>query len=311
MADGLPSNPSYPSGPVGPAAAPGGTRQPSTLPVWLGVVVLLVGVGGSIVWFVTGLVGLANHITDMPRLSVPGRATLQLSQGSYRIYAEYPGATSDPGPADDLGPISVTDHLGSPLDVQSNSLEETYSVGAHEGRLVGRFTAPSDGSYTVAITESGGLNGSSVAGMELAVSKGPALFSGATLTRFGLALLLGALERAGRRGPVGGGAHPSQPLASQPDGAADADLGTSGAGSIRADLGPRPVGRPARWRGHRPSAVVPTDRTPGAAAGLAGAAVRFATGLARTARRSAVRAAGPVGALLAGAALRPAAGSSG
>ena len=53
--------------------------------------------------------GLVNRINDLPRVAVPGKATLVLTQGNYRIYAEYSGATSDSGPADDLGPISVTD----------------------------------------------------------------------------------------------------------------------------------------------------------------------------------------------------------
>jgi hypothetical protein len=185
MAGGPPSNPSY-----GAPPAPGTARQPSMLPVWLGILVLVVGVGGSIVWFLTGAVGLVNRINDLPRVPVPGQATLQLSPGSYRIYAEYSGATADPDPADGLGPVSVTDPSSEPVEVNSTGIDETYSVGPHEGRLVGTFVVAAAGSYNVSTTADSGLGQQ----MVLAVSKGPALFSTSTLTNFGFALLLGAVS---------------------------------------------------------------------------------------------------------------------
>ncbi len=59
---------------------------------------------------------------------------------------------------------------------------------------MGSFAAPQDGAYTIAIADGGGLNGSTVSGMDLAVSKGPALFSSSNLASFGFALLLGAVS---------------------------------------------------------------------------------------------------------------------
>src|SRR5262249_24110221 len=149
-----PSNPAY-----GPGPTPGGSRQPSMLPVWLGILVLVVGVGGAIAWFVAGTVGLVHRVEDLPRVAVPRRGTLVLTAGDYRIYAEYPGATSDPGPAQDLGPIPVTDSANRSVDVNSPSTQETYSIGSHEGRLVATFHAPTDGPYTITVAGSGSLNG--------------------------------------------------------------------------------------------------------------------------------------------------------
>ena len=215
------------------------------LPVWLGVAVLVLGVGGSIIWFITGAVGLVNRINDLPRMAVPGRATLELTEGAYRIYAEYSGATSDSGPADDLGPISVTDSSNQPVTVSGVDIQETYSVGPHNGRLVASFDAPANGSYTIAIADAGGVNGSSVSGMDLAVSKGPALFSSSNLATFGFALLLGARQRAGGRHLAGGRPDPSQPLAPGPDGDAGPHLDAAGTGPIRRPAEPGSLRRPA------------------------------------------------------------------
>ncbi len=185
MAGGPPSNPSY-----GATPTPATARQPSMLPVWLGIVVLVVGVGGSVVWFVTGAVGLVNRINDLPRVPVPGQATLHLSSGKYRIYAEYSGATADPDPADGLGPVSVTDPSSEPVEVNSTDIDETYSVGPHEGRLIGTFVVAAAGSYNISTTADSGLGQQ----MVLAISKGPALFSTSTLSAFLYALALGAIS---------------------------------------------------------------------------------------------------------------------
>ena len=137
---------------------------------------------------------------------------------------------------------------------------ETYSVGPHSGRLVASFAAPSDGSYTIAIADGGGLNGSSVSGMDLAVSKGPALFSSSNLATFGLALLLGALGAAGRRHLVGGRPGPPQSLAPGPDGDARPHLDALGAGSLRRPAGLGSLRRPAGLGSLRRPAVGITAR---------------------------------------------------
>ena len=116
---------------------------------------------------------------------------MTLTAGNYYVYAEYPGANLDPGPAADVGTIEVTDADHQILPVSGSDITETYSFGSHEGRLIGRFTAAQDGSYTLTTPDA---DPSPTQTIDLAVSKGSAVLSSRVLAAVFGALGLGALS---------------------------------------------------------------------------------------------------------------------
>ena len=118
--------------------------------VWIGVLILVAGLIGAGIWFVTGIVGIGRRINDLPRFTVPGQTTLTLEPGTYHLYAEYPDVDTDPTPAGALSPIVVTDRHGQPISVFA-STDSTYSYGAHVGRPAGEFTVAEPGPYTISV----------------------------------------------------------------------------------------------------------------------------------------------------------------
>ena len=180
MAAGPSPNDPFAAGPP-PAArpAPGAPRQPSLLGLWIGVAVLVLGIGGAAIWLFSAVLGLGNRVDSLPRYGVPVDTTMTLTAGDYYVYAEYPGANLDPGPASGLGAIQVTDANRQILPISTSNISETYSFGSREGRLVGRFTAAQDGSYTLTTPDAAPTSGQNI---DLTVSKGSVVLSSQVLT---------------------------------------------------------------------------------------------------------------------------------
>ncbi len=142
------SDPSWGGTFPGGADASSVPRRPSTAGVWIGVLILVAGLIGAGIWFVTGIVGIGRRINDLPRFTVPGQTTLTLEPGTYHLYAEYPDADNDPTPAGSLSPIAVVDSHGNPIGV-SPSNDSPYAYGTHVGRSAGEFTVAEPGPYTI------------------------------------------------------------------------------------------------------------------------------------------------------------------
>ena len=112
------------------------------------MIILVAGSIGAGIWFFTGIVGLTRRINDLPRFTVPGQITLPLEPGNYHLYAEYPDADTDPGPASSMSPIVVTDSRGEPVPVSASTDPPTPSGPTWVGPSA-EFSVAEAGLYTV------------------------------------------------------------------------------------------------------------------------------------------------------------------
>ena len=170
------------------------SKRPSAAGYWIGALILAAGGIGGMVWMFSAIFGVFGAVEHYPRLPVPGEATMSLKAGTYKLFAEYPGAGTDFGIPLGVGAIEVTGPDGEPLVVRSPQFHETYSWNGHEGRSVGEFVAPTTGSYHVkAAQATTGSSGS----VQLTVGKGiDSSIAGQILGAIGVAavgVLIGAL----------------------------------------------------------------------------------------------------------------------
>ncbi len=197
------ATPPFGAAPVGgsgsPAARPkSGTKEPSLVPLWIGVAILVLGITGAGVWLVTGVLGVVDRVNQMPRYDVPVHTTVALTSGSYYVYAEYTDADFDPSPAQGVGSPTLTDGNGQsvPFQLPDEGTSQTYQFGDHTGRLVGRFQVDHDGSYVLATPDAGSGQSGTASGepVVLAMSKGQAVLSSSVVASVFGSLGLGALS---------------------------------------------------------------------------------------------------------------------
>jgi hypothetical protein len=153
---------------VGPLPAPAASPEPeiaadeplrpSTLWYWIGALIIVGGAIGGVVFGTTRVVGAVNDVDDWPRVPVPGELEVELSEGEYTLYLEYPGAGStydDFGfdPTWDPPEVELVDADGDEVigAVQTSFTTTTYSYTGHEGRSFGELDVPADGTYTVIV----------------------------------------------------------------------------------------------------------------------------------------------------------------
>ncbi len=143
-----------PAGGTGPATAgpPTSARAASAAGYWIGGGIIVVGAVVAVIWFVSGISSLFSAVDSYPRFTVPGQITTPLEAQRYKVFAEYPGATTDINGVFRVGDLTVTDSTGRPVQVSSAYSEETYSWNGHEGRSIAEFTAPTAGNYTIEAT---------------------------------------------------------------------------------------------------------------------------------------------------------------
>ena len=60
------------------------------------------------VWMFSAVFGVFGAVEHYPRVPVPGESTMTLAPGTYKIFAEYPGAATDFGIPVGMGAIEVT-----------------------------------------------------------------------------------------------------------------------------------------------------------------------------------------------------------
>ena len=191
-------------GPAGSTSAPA-ERTPSAIGYWIAGVIIVVGSVAALIWFVSGISNLFSAVDTYPRVAVPGQVTAPLEAASYKVFAEYPGASADVSGVFRVGDVTVVDSSGSSIPVRSSFAEETYDWNGHEGRAIAEFTAPTAGTYTVAATVSRTPSATSV---RVAVGRGLQrsdilpLFAAAGLGGFavlaGIVLIVVTAVRRGR-----------------------------------------------------------------------------------------------------------------
>lgn len=119
--------------------------RPRAVWYWVGVLLILAGVGGAVAWFVLGFVSLDDTVDDFGRVAYPRGGSVSLDEpGEYVIYAEASGVA----PVRPSG-ITVTGPDGDPVttDVYSGSI--TYDFGGRSGIAVSTFSADQSGEYVV------------------------------------------------------------------------------------------------------------------------------------------------------------------
>ena len=206
--------------PTGAASVgPGGSarHQPSSAGYWIGGVIGIVGVVASVIWFGASIGSYIGGVDSYPRVSVPGRETVHLAAGNFKIFVEYPGANLDSSGVNDVGSVAITDDAEHRVPVSNAVIQETYSWNGHEGRAIGSFTAPHAGSYTVSTTSASGTT-SIVDGIAIGKGIGTSMVGsllgsmalGAVAVLVSLAFIITTAVRRGRwrrgqQGPPHGG----------------------------------------------------------------------------------------------------------
>ena len=143
--------PAYPLAPTKPKGAIG---------LWIGGLLIAVGIVGGILLVVGGVKNISDSVDDMQRVPVADGGTVQLdSTGTYRVFLERPGINDDTALTfqDPTPLVRITDPDGSPVTVGgAGSFQETYSINGRDGRKIGAFTARTTGTFRVATITSDG-----------------------------------------------------------------------------------------------------------------------------------------------------------
>jgi hypothetical protein len=158
-----------------PTTSPGGGRRPSALGYWLGVAILVAGLIGGGVLAVATAVGAYDRLTDLPRTSVPGELSVEVTDTGDQLVYYLGGAetswrelglevTSPDGQA-----VVVTNYLPTVRLASTGPHDDGLHWGSgdwDEHRVVlATFDAETTGTYNVTTT------GSAEDGAELAVGE--------------------------------------------------------------------------------------------------------------------------------------------
>ena len=127
---------------------------------WVGGGLVVAGVLGAVLWFITSLAHISNGVDDFQRAPVPGEATMQLEARKYVVY--YEGLN-----ADEVVPpfeIEIADATtGTPLAIAPYGGSLTYSFSGHEGSAQGTVTPVHAGAYAVRTDSGARTSGASIA----------------------------------------------------------------------------------------------------------------------------------------------------
>lgn len=156
-------------------ATPNVGRRPSTLGYWLAIAIVVAGfIGGGVLVVATGI-GAYDRLTDLPRTSVPGELTVEVTDtGDQLVYYLGDADTTwrDLGlevSGPDGRPVTVTSYLPSlhmaSLVVHDDELRWDAEDRDDHQVVVATFDADTTGAYTVTTT------GSAEDGAELAVGE--------------------------------------------------------------------------------------------------------------------------------------------
>jgi hypothetical protein len=132
----------------------------------LGVILLIIGIVLSVMaagGAATAASGIQNIAEGSSTFVAPGEATMTLDDGTYMIMAiengEYQGRTYSPTdvfPTNDTV-FQVTGPNGADIPVTMPQMQASGQSGASSGEAVRQFVAPSEGDYTISITNPQGM----------------------------------------------------------------------------------------------------------------------------------------------------------
>jgi len=136
--------------PVPPAVRPAGTSPgPSRLGYWIGGGLVAAAFLGAAVWVVLAFFGLMSQVNGFQRMTVPGTATVQVTQAATRVlYFEGPRTAA---PVGQLG-IRVTGPGGNAVAVAAYHGDLRYDVPGESGRVgkaIASFHAAAAGDYRI------------------------------------------------------------------------------------------------------------------------------------------------------------------
>lgn len=150
------TQPSTPYPPAAPAAAAPTQKPGGLIGIWIGIILMLIGLVGGIALVVGGATQVADLAKDLERVPLRG-GTVQIDEtGEQTIYAERPapgsGASFSTGSYVDRPDliITVTDPSGQRVEVTGTIYgSETYTNNGREGVEVGSFYASQTGTYEI------------------------------------------------------------------------------------------------------------------------------------------------------------------
>jgi hypothetical protein len=139
-----------------PDATPGtpARRRPSTAGYWLGGLIAVLAILGSLAWGATVFLDWQTHVEDFPRITPPGTAAVSVTEaGTHFLYLEHDRSTTVPtGSA--LPAVSVTAPSGADVPLATYSGELRYDVPDATNRVgdaVLTFQAEEPGTYRVTV----------------------------------------------------------------------------------------------------------------------------------------------------------------
>lgn len=186
------------------AMAPPPTKRKGGGALWIGIVLVVLGIAGGIIGLVAGFRAVESRIDEMQRVSLIQGGTITLdAPGTYKVFAERP--TSGGGSAT----AQITGPDGAAISIDPVAGSEEYDVQGRNGTLLGTISAPTAGSYQFVVAPDVGLRNG---GGQFAVGKrspgsaliglGVALLGGIAAVVVGIILIIvGAVRRSRSKRP--------------------------------------------------------------------------------------------------------------
>ncbi|MCB1039212.1 MAG: hypothetical protein KDA94_06745, partial [Acidimicrobiales bacterium] len=140
----------------GAYAPPTKPKLPGLAGIWIGSILIVVGIVGGIVLAVVGAVSVFNGIGDLQRVPIARGGTVTLEEaGAVSVYAERPstqtGSGFNSGGYRYVPPVGiiVTGPDGLAVAVHTRSGSTTYYSDGREGTEIARFRAEEPGQYRI------------------------------------------------------------------------------------------------------------------------------------------------------------------
>lgn len=200
--------------PVAPVTAP---KPKGAVLLWLGGLMIVGGITLGLLLVIGGIRSISDRVDGLQRVPVSSGGSIEIDDpGTYRVFlerAERSDGVDNDSPAYLPFPlVQVRSPSGDLAPLQPDPVSETYNLGSHHGRKIGRFRADQPGRYQLQVQETAG---SSRQGQLAVGRRGPTgaiatilggVFGGGAMVVIGIILLIvgGVMRSRSRRVPPGG-----------------------------------------------------------------------------------------------------------
>jgi hypothetical protein len=140
--------------PARPPVRPAGTpHRPSSLGYWIGGALIAAACIGAVIWAVLAFFGYTDQVNSFQRMTVPGTATVHITQPATLYY-------ESTGPAPSLAELGlhVPGPAGNAVTVTPYSGDLRYNVPpvnpTRTGKAIASFEATVPGNYTISASAS-------------------------------------------------------------------------------------------------------------------------------------------------------------